>query len=69
MGFNLSAKSVAIAGGICLVVGGVGFAYWELGKRPSCLRMVAVSNLEIVYSTGCIYPQRYRRSALTAQRL
>jgi hypothetical protein len=68
MRLNLSGKSAAIAGGISLLVGGVAFAYWQLGTHPSCLRMVSSSNLEIVYSTGCVYPQQYRRWIITAQR-
>jgi len=68
MRFNPSVKSAAIAIGISLVAGGIAFAYGQLGKHPSCLRMVSSGNLEIVYSTGCVYPQRYRRWTLTAQR-
>jgi len=68
MRFNLSIKSAAIAGGISLLAGGAAFAYWRLGTHPACLRMVSGSNLESVYSTGCVYPQRYRRWTLTAQR-
>lgn len=68
MRFNLSVKSAAIAGGISVLAGGIAFAYWQFGRHPSCLRMVSGGNLEIIYSTGCVYPQHYRRWIITAQR-
>lgn len=64
----ISGKSAAIAGGISFLAGGAAFAYWQLGNHPSCLRMVSGGNLEIIYSTGCVYPQQYRRWIITAQR-
>ncbi len=67
MRFNPSVKSAAIAIGISLVAGGIAFACWQFGKHSSCLRMVSGGNLEIIYSTGCVYPQHYRRWIITAQ--
>jgi hypothetical protein len=68
MRFKLSAKSVAIAGGISVLAGGLAFAGWQFGKNQSCLRMVSAGSPEIIYSMGCVNPQRYRRWTITAQR-
>jgi hypothetical protein len=63
---NTKLKFAAIVIGTALLITGVAFMYWQVSRRPWCVRTVSISNQEVTYSWGCVYPQRYRQWSVTA---
>ncbi|MBF2029253.1 MAG: hypothetical protein IGS48_21250 [Oscillatoriales cyanobacterium C42_A2020_001] len=63
-------QRAAIATGIGIAALG-GFAYWYLSRQQWCVKTMpvtgrAVDGQEVVYSWGCLNPQRFRQWSVTA---
>lgn len=63
-------QRAAIAVGIGVAALG-GWAYWHLSRQHWCVKTMpisgkAVSGQEVVYSWGCLNPQRFRQWSVTA---
>lgn len=56
---------VVIVGGLGLLLAGGAIAFWQT-QPQNCVRFTSTGGQEIIYSRGCINPQRYKKWVITS---
>ncbi|MBD2021271.1 hypothetical protein H6F43_13910 [Leptolyngbya sp. FACHB-36] len=63
---RMRVKPIAITAGIGLLTVGGAIAYWQISQPQGCVHLTSSGGQEVTFSRGCIYPQRYKKWAITA---